>query len=166
MLAALLPRRVDNDYTAPRVVPWLFGTAILFKSFCAVNSAFNSHFVARVSEGIPVDAFSAAANQTIAALLGMRGLAQLMACVLGVIVLVRYRALIPLLFSLTLLEVLGRLFVVYRDPFATPGMHPAVVLHYAMLGLCLIGLPLSLRIQAASGAAGPRQPQDDVVPVQ
>ena len=162
MLAGLLPRRLDNDYAAPRTVLWLFGTAVLFKSFCAVNSTFNSHFVARVSEGIPVGNFPPAAEQTIAALLGMRGLAQLLACVLCVIALVRYRALIPLLFTLTLVEVLGRLLIVYRDPFATPGLHPAVVLHYAVLALCLIGLPLSLR-GGRRGTGAPAEAREEVL---
>lgn len=158
MWAGFFPRRLDNDFAAPRIVPWLFGTAVLFKSFCAVNSTFNSHFVARVSEGIPIGNFPPAAEQTVAALLGMRGLAQLMMCLLCVVALVRYRAMIPLLFSLMLIEVLGRLLILNADPMATPGFHPAVVLHLAVLALCLFGLPLSLRRSERSEPVGPRQP--------
>ncbi len=155
MSTQLLPRQLDNDYRGRKVALWLFGIVILLRAFCAVNSVLAGHFVARVSEGIPATAL-AAGGDPIVGLLGLRGLSQVALCVLYLLALVRYRSFVPFLFLLVLLEVAGRFVIVQLTPLAPTGTPPATILHLAVLGLSLLGLPLSLVTRPARPAESGR----------
>jgi len=154
VFAQLLPRQLDSQYRGRKAALWLFGVVILLRAFCAVNSVLFGHFVARVSEGIPATAL-AAGQDAIVGLLGLRGLSQVMLCVLYLLALTRYRALVPFMFLLVLVEVLGRLVIVQLTPLAPVGTPPATYLHLAVLALSVIGLPLSLWPRASRPARVP-----------
>src|SRR5215471_20336281 len=98
MLSRLLPQRIDNGYRGHKLALWLFGLVVFVKSGISVNSIFNGYSVATSADGIPLDTFSPACVRMVVSDFALWGLSQFMLCLLGIVVLVRYRAMVPLMF--------------------------------------------------------------------
>jgi hypothetical protein len=150
MLGRLLPARVDNTFHGSKFALWVFVPLVLLESVIGVNSIFMGRMVAGSADGIPLDTFPAAAAQTVVGLFAMLGLAHLVWCVLCVIVLFRYRSLIPLMFSLLLLDQLGRKAIRQFLPIPTTGAPPGSIVTIVLLILMVVGLALSLRSHGKS----------------
>lgn len=104
MLNALLPRQADNTtYRGSKVALWLFSALVLLRLIMSLNSIFNGRMGASTADGIPLDTFPPDAAQTVVSLFSLMALSNLMMAVLCIVVLVRYRALVPLMFTLLLL---------------------------------------------------------------
>jgi MYXO-CTERM domain-containing protein len=82
------------------------------------------------------------------ALFAIWGLSQLVFSVLGVLALTRYRAMIPFMFVLFLLEHLARRLIPLVKPIARTGAPPGLYINIALLVLMIVGLVLSLRRRA------------------
>ena len=144
MFKQLLPKRIDNTFVGQKLALWLFALLVLVKSLMSLNSIFNGEFVARTADGIPLDTYTPAGAYAVIAFLAMWGLWQLIFCLLGVLALVRYRAMIPLLFALLLLEHLSRKLIQYALPIVKVGAPPAFSINTALIALTVAGLLLSL----------------------
>ncbi|MEK7710720.1 MAG: hypothetical protein AAB341_02395, partial [Planctomycetota bacterium] len=88
-----------------------------------------------------------AGAQTVVSLFAIWGLAQLVICLLCILVLVRYRAMIPFMFALLLLEHLSRKLILHFLPIAKTGTPPGSAVNLVLLALMIVGLSLSLRSQ-------------------
>jgi hypothetical protein len=144
MLNRLLPRQVDNNYRGPKVALWLFALLVLVKVIMSVNSIFNAESIARSADGIPLGTFPPAAAQTVVSLFALTAFSRLMSSVLGILVLVRYRAMVPLMFALFLLEHLGRRLVLQFLPIPRTGTSPGSAINLVLLAVMIVGLALSL----------------------
>jgi hypothetical protein len=78
------------------------------------------------------------------AFLALWGLSLLIFSLLGVLALIRYRAMVPLVFLLLLLEHLGRKLIFVAMPIAQAGEPPAFSINLVLMASMLIGLALSL----------------------
>jgi hypothetical protein len=141
----LLPQRVDNRYRGYKLALWLFALVVVMKVAMSLNSIFNGHMVASSADGIPLDTFPPAAAQTVVSLFAIWGLAHLMICLLCILVLARYRSMVPLMFALLLLEHLSRKLVLLFLPIVRTGTPPGFFVNLALLALMVVGLALSLR---------------------
>ncbi|MFN2385050.1 MAG: hypothetical protein ABR576_01970 [Thermoanaerobaculia bacterium] len=117
------------------------------KGAMSLNGIFNGYSVASSADGIPMDTYPPAAAGTIVSLFALLGLSRLMISLLGLLVLVRYRSMIPLMFALLLLEHLSARLVRLFIPIVRTGTPPAGVINLALLGLMIVGFALSLRRQ-------------------
>jgi len=144
LLADVLPRSADNTYRGHKLALWVFGLLLLMNTVIGLNSIFNGKSVASSADGIPLSEFGAAGAQTVISLFALLGLSRLTVCVVGVVVLVRYRALVPLLFGLFLLSHLSGRLIVAFVPIARTGAPPASMVNNLLLGLLVVGLALSL----------------------
>jgi hypothetical protein len=144
----LLPRRVDNTYRGYKLALWLFGTVVLMKLAMSLNSIFNGYVVASSADGIPLDTFPSAAAQTVVALFAIWGLAHLMICLLCILVLARYRSMVPLMLALLLLEHLSRKLIFQFLPIVRTGTPPGFFINVILLALIVVGLALSLWSQS------------------
>jgi hypothetical protein len=145
VLDRLLPRRADNAFRGHRLALWLLGVTLFMKSAIGVNSIVNGRSVAQGADGVPLDTFPPAAAQTVVSLFGLLGVSQLVICLLGVVVLTRYRSLVPFLFALLLVEHLSRRGVAAITPVARSGNPPGTLVIFALLALMVVGLALSLQ---------------------
>ena len=145
MLDQLLPRHVDNTYHGYKLALWLFAVVVFMKLAMSLNSIFNGHFVARSADGIPLDTFTPAGARAVVSLFAAWGLAQLIICLLCIVVLARYRALVPFMFALLLLEFLSRRVILLVLPIVRTGTPPGYVVNLVLLALMVLGLALSLR---------------------
>ena len=144
MLNRLLPRQADNAYRGYRLALWVFGLLVLLRTIMSVNSMINGRDVASSADGIPLDTYTPEGARTVVSLFALLGLSNLVICILCVVVLVRYRALIPLMFSLLLLQHVARKLIHQVLPIVTTGTPPGSVINLVLLALMILGLALSL----------------------
>ena len=145
MFNQLLPRRIDNTYRGYKIALWLFALLLFMRLAMSLNGILNGYSVASSADGIPLDTYPPAAAGTIVYLFALLGLSRLVMSLLGLVVLVRYRSMIPLMFAVLLLEHLsGRLTRLFL-PIVTIGTPPGFVISLVLLGLMIVGFALSLR---------------------
>ena len=155
MLDQILPQRIDNTYRGHRLAIWLLTPVVFMKTAIGLGSIFNGRVAAQSADGIPLDSFGAKGADTVVTLFAIWGLSQLVISAFGILSLVRYHALIPLMFVLLLFEALAKRWVLAVMPIARTGAPPGLFVNLALLTLIIVGLALSLRRQVAlSSTAG------------
>jgi hypothetical protein len=140
----LFPLRADNAYRGSRIAPWLFGLLMLMTVGIALNSIFNGYTVASFADGIPLATFTAAGARTVVTLFAISGLSRLILALLGILVLARYRTLLPCMFALFLLEHLGGRLILHVLPVVRTGKPAGPAVNLVLLILIVAGLALSL----------------------
>ena len=145
MFDHFLPKRIDNSYSGHQAALWIFVPLLLLKVVMSINGMFNGYIIAMTADGIPLNTFPPASVHAVVAFVAMWGLGHFLLCVLSVLVFVRYRAMIPFMFALLLLEHLGRELIWHLLPVERIGTPPAFYVNFVFLALMAAGLPLSLR---------------------
>ena len=154
MLDELLPRRLDNEYRGNKLALWLFGLVVAMKSAQSLAIIFNGHSTARGADGIPLDSYPPAVAQTVVAVFAQGSLWRLFFCLLCVLVLVRYRRAVPLMFALLALNYLAAQLVLKFVPLPRVGMPVGPLVNLILFVVMLVGLGLSLRRRGGSVAHG------------
>jgi hypothetical protein len=149
MLEQILPRTIDNTYRGRKAALWIFAVVAFAKTAMSLNSIFNGRYVAGRADGIALDAFTPAGTQAVISLFAIWGLAHLAICALCVIALIRYRAMVPMMLSLLLVEHVARRVIIWAMPIARTGPSPGFAVNLVLLGLILAGLILSVRSRGA-----------------
>jgi hypothetical protein len=145
MLERLFPRQADNRFGGLRPALWLLGLLIALKLVMSVNSILNTESVAVGADGIPLASYGAAGARQVLLLFALMALGQLLITSIALITLVRYRALVPLIYLLLLGEQLARR--VIAQSYAAPAARMTDVawyVNYGLLALLALGLVLSL----------------------
>lgn len=148
MLTKLLPQHIDNTYRGHRLALWLFGLVVLMKGAIGLGTIFNGRNAAISADGIPLDTFSRAGEQAFVSLFAAWGLSQLVLNLIGLVALVRYRAMVPFMFALLLLEHLSRKLIFLVMPIPRTGAPPSFFMNLVIIAVMIVGLVLSLRSQA------------------
>jgi hypothetical protein len=145
VLGQLLPQHFDNTYRGYRVAIWLFALVVFVQTGQGLMSIFNGYYAASSPDAIPLATYSTAAAETVVSLFALLGLLRLIICLLCVLVLLRYRAMIPLMFALLVLEYLSRRLILQFLPIMRSGTPPGSVVNLALLAVMIVGLVLSVR---------------------
>jgi hypothetical protein len=154
MLDQLLPRRIDNDYRGHGLALGLFALVVLVQAGQGLMSIFNGYYAASSPDAIPLDTYASAAAQTVVSLFALLGLLRLIICFLGALALIRYRAMIPLMFALVTFEYLSRRLILQFLPIVRTGTPPGSVVNLVLLAVMIVGLALSLRSPRNDRAQG------------
>jgi hypothetical protein len=144
MLDLLLPQRIDNAYRGHRLAVWLFALVVFVQAGQGLMSIFNGYYAASAPDAIPLDTYTAAAAQTVVSLFALLGLLRLIICLVCVLALARYRAMIPLMFALLVLEYVSRRLILQCLPIVRSGTPPGSVVNVALLAAMILGGALSL----------------------
>lgn len=147
MLSRIFPTQVDNNYRGSRLAIWFLVPIILLRGLIGFNSIFFARSVATSADGVPLDSFTPAAAGTVLALFALLGLFSLLLALLGVVVLVRYRAMIPFLYLFLLIQEVGNKAVLLAYPVtrsASSGMPAGSIVVFTILAMTLLGFVLSL----------------------
>ena len=144
MIERLLPRQVDNRFDGHRAALWLLGLFIALKLVMSVNSIFNTASVAAGADGIPLESFGPAAAREVLTLFALNALGQLALALIGLTILIRYRALVPFIYLVSLGEQLARRLIVQSHAAARAESAVAWYVIYGFLALAALGLVLSL----------------------
>jgi hypothetical protein len=148
MLQQLLPPHIDNTFRGHWLALWLFGGLVFMKGAIGLGTIFNGRATAMTADGIPLDTFTPAGAQAFVAAFAAWGLAQLMLNLLGVLALVRYRSMVPLMFTVLLLEHLSRKLIFWFLPIARSDSPPGFYINLVLVAVMIVGLALSLWNQA------------------
>ena len=152
MFNQLLPQRFDNMYRGHKLAPWLFAVVVSVKIGQSLVVLFGGRSVVSFADGIPIDTYTTAGAQTVVSMFALLGLSRLLIGLLGILVLVRYRSMIPLMFVLLLLQDLGKSIILNFLPIARIGTPPGPAVNLVLLALIIAGLALSLRPRKSSAA--------------
>jgi hypothetical protein len=162
MLSRIFPKQLDNDYRGNWIAVWLFVPLLLMKLAIAVNISglnpwISNRYVLEVADGVPLDTFGAEAASTLVFFAASWGLAMLVLNLLGIAALIRYRAMIPLMFLLLLIEHIGRKALLLVNPIVraaatagTEGIPAGVLINWGIMAALVVGLVLSLRERSSS----------------
>ena len=145
MIARLFPRQFDNRFDGWRSALWILGLLVFLRLVMSVNSIFNTESVAAGADKFPLASYGADGARALLMLFALHALAQLIVALVGMLALVRYRAMVPLLFLLLTAEHVARRLVV--QSYAIARCEPttaAYVINYGMIALLAGGLILSL----------------------
>ena len=143
MIDRIFPRTIDNQYRGAKAALWMLGILVLLKGAMGLNVIFNGQRVATTADGIPLQTFTPAGATAVVSFFALWGLAILLFSLLGLLALVRYRAMVPLAFLLLLVEHLGRKLILFAMPVSA-GASPAVSINAGFLALTAVGLVLSI----------------------
>lgn len=153
MLRTLFPRVADNHYPGRRLGLWLFALMLL-KIAMGLNVMLNAPEVARSADGIPVDMFGAPAATAFSFVFAAWGLGQFVLGLASLVVLLRYRSLVPLAFLALLTEQIGRMLLRFHWPVERIATAPGAAINIALTAIMLLGFVLSIwRSRAAAGGA-------------
>jgi len=144
MLDKLFPRQIDNSIRGYKAALWIFGTVIALRMLQSVMIIFNGYQTVKDADGIPIDTYPGDAAQNIMALFALNSLWRLLVCLLGILVLVRYRSAVPIMFVLLLLNYFGALLLGQFVPPIRVGTPPGPIVNTVIFGLMMMGLALSL----------------------
>jgi hypothetical protein len=144
MLDRILRQRPDNAYRGPRIALWLLGLLLALKLLQSLVSVFNAHNTLVTADGIPVDAYPAAAAQTIVGLFALLGRARAFVFLGGVLVLARYRSAIPLMFLVLVLDDVTTRLVHLLAPIPRTGSAPGLTVNLVLAALMVVGLVVSV----------------------
>lgn len=159
MLTRLFPKQIDNDYRGPVVAIWLLVPLALLKLVQGANVAGffgpgNSRQILETADRVPLGTFPAEAASRLVFSFATWGLGIFLLGLLAVIVLLRYRAMIPLTYLLLLIEQLGRKAqaMIHLDrPFLSLTASAANLINWAFLLVIVVGFLSSLAGRRSRG---------------
>jgi hypothetical protein len=155
MLGRIFPRQVDNRFGGHRAALWLLGLLVALKFIVAVNSIANTASIA-AGDGIPLDSFGPAAARTVLMLFALSSLGDLTVAVIAIIILIRYRAMVPFIYLMLIGDYVAQRFIVEGYAAARSGGLSIGYLTAGILTLLALGLVLSLVPPRAPNIPGER----------
>jgi hypothetical protein len=145
LIAGLFPERIDNTFPGRRVALYAFypvTALILWRSLHHLVAADGG---AQTIATMPLDSYPPGAAQNIVAIFAQWGLSQLLLGLMYLAACLRYRAMIPLMWLLLVLEAAGRQIAGTFKPIATLHTAPGAAGNLPMLAFALIMLSLSIK---------------------
>src|SRR6185503_18886262 len=98
MLARIFPKQFDTTYRGLWLAVWLFVPLMLVKAVQGANSIIMTRMVLVGADGIPLDQYGAEAGNTVVTLFALLGMYVLIIPLQSLVVLIRYRAMIPFMY--------------------------------------------------------------------
>ena len=144
MQRLLFPRVIDNTFRGQWLGFWLLAPVLLLKLAIAVASIIRPDR-ANAADAIDLSSFSPAALREAMTSTALLGLLHLCIALMGVLAMVRYRAMVALIYLWLLAEFLGRRVVFALHPVdRVEGPSTGAGVNTALLAMMVLGLALSL----------------------
>lgn len=141
-LASLLfPATADRHFPGSPLALWIFA---LLAAVSTIRSLI--HFLAPDGGAGTIAGLDLSLGaENIIFSFGLWGLAQLLYACIQLLVVLKYRSLVPLFYLILILELLGRMALgVMKPPVLLQGTPPGGIANYVLLSLCLVMFVLSL----------------------
>jgi hypothetical protein len=156
MLNRIFPSTVDTRYRGHPVGLWLFVPIALIKLSQSLTHLLKHDGGAQSISTIPLDTYPSSAAQNIIGLFARLGLEQILLASIFLLVLFRYRALIPLMYLLIVAHFVGGKIVAQFKPLVLAGTSGVSTPFLIIAILSVVGLVLSLTGRRyADGLGGP-----------
>lgn len=154
MLDRLFPKQFDNDYRGYWLGIWILAPIVLMKlamgfNVAGLNPWISNRQIAISADGLAVDSYGNEAASVVMFMFASWGLILLVLSLLGILVLVRYRAMVPLMYLLLGIEQFGRKAIGLLQPVAVEAakaenLTPGFIINAGFMAALLIGFVLSL----------------------
>ena len=155
MLSRILPPRIDNRFRGHAAALWLFVPLVFMKVALGMAHIFRADGGAQSVSTMPLDTYPHGAAQNIIGLMARMGLEQLLLGLLFVVVLLRYRALVPLMNAVAVEHYAAQLAIAAMKPLALAGTSGASTMHLVIGVISVAGLLLSLLGRGYRAAPAP-----------
>ena len=143
----LFPSLIDNEYKGKKNPLFFFYLLIPVTIIRSLVHIFKADGGAQSIANIPLHLYSEQASDTIVHLFSEWGLSQLLFGVLYIVVLIKYKSLIPLMYLFLVLEYSTRLLLAFYKPFVLEGYAPGGIANYFLVPLFVVMFILSLKKQ-------------------
>jgi len=146
MLERIFPKQLDNVFRGHFLAVWLFGATALMELAMSANALVNTRTVAASADAIPIERYVNGGAEAVLALFALAGLFRLLLALQSLLVLIRYRAMIPLMFLVWLVLHLGSKALLVLHPVTKSGVSSARLgsaFVYAIIAMLLLGFALS-----------------------
>jgi hypothetical protein len=144
MLRRIFPERIDNLYRGHPTAFWLLCVLTFANSGIALVAIFRPDGGAQSADGIPLNTYGVAAAQAVIGVVAFLGLAKLMMDLLFVLALVRYRALVPMMYLVLVVDFVAHRGIGLMKPILRDAGHPGGYVTWVLFGLSAVGLVLSV----------------------
>ena len=152
----MFPKQLDNaSYRGHTLALWLFAPLTLIKlamgfNVSGLNPWIDNRYIATSVDGIPLDSYGPEAASTFMFMFASWGLILFVLGLLGLIALVRYRALVPLLYVLFAIEQFGRFYLNKLHPIEravkSDAISPSALFNYGLMAALALALGLILAL--------------------
>lgn len=145
MLDRLFPKQFDNNYRGHWLAIWLLVPILLFRVAQSVTVMFDPRYILINADAVPLDSFGAAGAEAVVSLAVLVALSGLVLPLQSIVVLIRYRAMIPFMYLCLLILDVGKRLLLLANPIERSGaLSIGFLVNLALLALMLTGLALSL----------------------
>ena len=152
MLSRLFPRQIDNVYQGHALAIWLFVPVLAMKTLMGfnvggLNPFISSRFILMRADGVPVDSYPPDAAAHLVFTFAAWGFVLFVLALLSWIILIRYRAMLPLMILMLSVEQVGRMalsnaMLPHRD--WSHGIPTSALINWGLAALLVLALVLSL----------------------
>lgn len=142
-MSRLFPEVIDNRFPGHVLGLWLFVPIVVMRMGLSLTHMLRSDGGAEIS-AIPLGTYPPGAAQNVVGMFARLGIEQLTLAMLFLLVLFRYRSLVPLMFLLILLNYIGNRIIGEWKPLARTGASGAATPALVIAGVSIIGLAVSL----------------------
>jgi len=146
MVERIFPKQFDNVFRGHFLAVWLFGATALMELAMSANALVNTRTVAASADAIPIERYVNGGAEAVLALFALAGLFRLLLVLQSLLVLIRYRAMIPLMFLVWLVLHLGSKVLLGLHPVTKSGVSSARLgsaFVYAIIAMLFLGFALS-----------------------
>lgn len=144
MLNRIFPTEFDNHYRGNKAAIWLFALLTFVNVVISLVTIFSADSAAQSADGIPLDAYGPGAAQAVIGVVAILGLVRLLLCVMFLVALIRYRAMIPLMYVLVVADWLAHKGIGMMKPIVHAAAAPGHYVPWVLFGIGVIGMIASL----------------------
>ena len=146
----VLPKEVNNNYEGRKIALYFFYLFTIMTVVRSLIHMFAPDGGAQTIATIPLDTFTNEGASTVILIFSLWGLSQLIMGIFYVIVSLRYKSLIPLMYLFIFIEYLMRLILGTLKPIETSGTAPGAIINFIFPPLVLILFLLSINFRKPS----------------
>lgn len=150
MLNKILPDTIDNTLRGRKIALWLFYLITIVTIVRSCIHIFKYDGGAQSIATIPLDSYTEGGAAAVIFIFAYWGLGQLIMGILYVIVALKYKSMIPLMYVFLFIEYAGRWGISFFKSIETTGQAPGGVANYVFIPLSIILLVLSTNKKISS----------------
>lgn len=145
MSSKILPAVADNHYRGRKIALWFFYLITAVTIGRSLIHMLKNDGGAQSIATIPLDTYTEAGAATVILIFSYWGLSQLMFGIIQLMVALKYKSLIPLMYLMLILEWGGRFLISLWKPIETTGQAPAGIGNMILPIVCLLMFFLSIK---------------------
>jgi hypothetical protein len=145
MVNRIFPSPVSNIFPGYKLALYVFVLITIFTVVRSLIHILATDGGAQSIANIPLDTFGGAAKSVVIHIFSLWGLAQLLMGIVYVVVLFKYKSLIPLMYILIIIEYSMRIVLGIFEPIETLSTPPGAIVNLILIPLSVLMLLLSLK---------------------